>query len=273
MATAFSPSTSTMNPIQLSSARDEYDALRWPVIDPTTTTSRHAKHLATVIHWIRGQASFTGTDRFDYTAVNVDPYSISIKHEAVLYQYRETSAGWKGHPNIRKTYYLAQWSKTSKSHVVETEIHAAKARAAVRLFPDDPAGAVEYLLGVRAKPPAKPQPPIRGFKLVRVRLDATGEPHYFSYFDGTTEYVLGQTTHETAKAGHRGGLYCYLSQEFCEPANIAVGSYAHIERGEGLAILEVVGSGKKIRYDRAGKYAVSHLTPVRVVSLVRQPAE
>lgn len=268
MATALSAPT----PIHLSSSRDIYDALAWPEIDPTTT-SRHARHLATVIRWIRGQASFTGTDRFDYSAVNVDPYSISVKHEAVLYQYRQTSAGWKGHPNVRKTYYLAQWSKTAKAHVTETEINSAKARAAVRLFPDDPAGAVEYLLGVRAKPAPRPQPPIRGFKLVRVRRDALGEAHYFSYFDGTTEYVIGETAHETAQSEHRGGLYCYLSPELCDPENIAVASYARVEPGEGLVILEVVGTGKKIRYDRAGKYAVSNLTPVRVARVVSQPIE
>lgn len=264
MATALS------TPIHLSSSRDIYDALTWPEIDPTTT-SRHAKHLAVVVRWIRRQASFSGTSRDDYEAINVDAYSVSAKYEAVLYQYRATSAGWHGHPNVRKTYYLAQWSKTAKHHVIETEINAAKARSAVRLFPDDPAGAVEYLLGVRAKPPARPQPPIKGYKLVRVRLDELGKPHYFSYFDGETEYVIGETAHETAQSGHRGGLYCYLSPVLCEPGNIAVSSYVHAEPGEGLAVLEVSGSGKKIRYDRTGKYAVSNLTPVRVAHTITQP--
>jgi len=257
-------------PLAIAPTRDIYNALAWPTIDPATT-SRHAKHLSIVVTWIRRQSGISG-GRLDYEAINVDPYSISVKCEAVLYQYRATSAGWHGHPNVRKTYYLAQWSKTSKSHVAETEINAARARAAVRLFPNDPSGAVEYLFGVRPKPAPRPQPPIRGFKLVRVRLDAVGKPHYFSYFDGETEYVIGETAHDTAQSDHRGGLYCYLSPELCEPGNIATASWVATEPGEGLAVLEVVGTGKKIRYDRTGKYAVSNLTPVRVAFVVRQPA-
>ena len=260
--------TATQSPsLIISSTRDAYDALRWPVI-PTDTRSRHAKHLATVITWIRGQDEFspsTNRRRTDWGATNCDPYSISPKHEAVLYQFRR-SWGSKYGAQVRKSYYLATWSKSAKNHVTETEVSPAKARAAVRAFPDDPAGAVEYLLGVRPKPKPKPKPlaEIRGFKLVRVRhmpTDAGGFEYYVSYYDGMTTYVLGAATEETARKDHEGGLYMYLSQELCEPANIAT----RVDTTDRLAILEVVGEGKRIRYDRVGKYAVSRLTPLRVV--------
>lgn len=265
MTTATTPVPDIIN---VPAARDGYGALQWPTISPTTR-SRHGKHVRAVMDWIRTQDRFQSSGGDDWGAVNTDPYSISLRHEAILYQYRR-AWGSKYGTQVRKSYWLATWDRAAAKHVVEREIPAQTLHAAVRAFPEDPAGAVEFLLGVRGKPvlpkrPRRPMPDIEGYKLVRVRRDEDGAEHYYSYYDGETEYVLGETTTDPAKPGHMGGLYMYLSPEMCQPDRIKT----RVRRSEGvadtLAILEVIGSGKRVRYSRAGKYAVSCIMPVRVV--------
>ncbi len=253
------------NELEIRSQRDEFGSLDWPhiIIHPIAKmTSRHQKHIAQMIVGIRAQEDFEGaTNRRNdnWEAVNTSAYSISLKHEAILYQYRK-SWGSKYGTQVRKSYYLAVWAKAkdSEKHFTEREIPAATARAAVRLFPDDPAGPVEYLLGKREKPAPVPLEDLRGFKLVRER---SGE--FFSFYDGETPYEIGKSTQQNPHPNHGGGLYMYLSQEMCDPRNIA--TITEPEEGERLAILEVVGAGKRIRYPEAGKFAVRSLTPVRVV--------
>lgn len=248
--------------VRISTVRDEYDALAWPRV-PADTRSRHAKHLRVLLDFARSFESFDGGRyrKNDWAAANVDIYSVSLRHEAIIYQWRK-SWGSKYGTQVRKQYFVARWDKSADQHVIEEEIPAARARAAVRLFPDDPAGAVEYVLGLRKKPPARKQPALTGFKLVRVRTGHDGVEHFYSYFDGETEYRIGETATQTARGGHESGYYMYLSPELCEPGRIKTIAATQ----DDLAILRVEGFGKRVRYDQSGKYAVSHLTPIRIES-------
>lgn len=258
MATA--TTSAPANPIIIPSQRNAYQALTWPTIPPESR-SRHAKHLAELVKFARSFARFeSGRGPNNWEAGNVDPYSISLSHEAILYQYRH-SWGSKYGPQIRKQYFIVRWAKDAANHAIEEEIPAARARAAVRAFPDDPAGAVEYLLGLRPKLPAQ-SITLMGFKLVRVRYDhATGRPRFYSFYDGITEYEIGRITQDIAHPDHAGGLYMYLSAEMCDPARIAT-KVPPSAPADDLAVLRVVGTGRRIRYPESGKYAVSRLTPI-----------
>ena len=269
MATAVTKAKITSpSPVQIAPGRDDYGALQWPTID-LRTTNRHAKHLAHLIDFAHSFADFVGATNSrgtNWDAKNVDLYSVSARHEAILYQWRH-SWGTKWGTQIRKSYYLAVWSAQTRQNAREEEISAARARAALRAFPDDPAGPVEYLMGLRPKPASQkrgPLPELIGFKLVRVRPDEFGVEHFYSYFDGQTEYQLGVMSRETAYTSYadhsQAGLYLYLSPELCEPDNIAT----RVSSDDRLAILRVAGAGKRIRYDSIGKYAVSKLTPLKV---------
>ena len=262
MTTAtLSPASS---PIIIPDQRNMYQALAWPTIPPETR-SRHGKHVGELLKFVQSFESFAGGD--DWEAANVALYSVSLRHEVLLYQYRRSWPSKYG-IQVRKQYFLVRWVKDADNHAVEEEIPSARARAAVRAFPDDPAGAVEYLLGMREKPkpqPKGPLPALHGFKLVRYVTDATGTTRFYSFYDGKTEYEIGRTIKETAQADHQAGLYMYLSQEMCEPSEIA-SIVGDSDEFDGVAILRVVGEGKRLRYSAKNeKYAVSRLTPICVV--------
>lgn len=136
--------------------RDIYGALEWPDI-PADTHSRHSKHLRVLLDFARSFEEFTASSnrrRSNWDAHNVALYSYSLKYEAIVYQYRH-SWGSRFGTNVQKSYWLAKWDRDTKTHVVEREIPAPTVHAAVRAFPDDPAGAVEYLQGHRSKPTSR----------------------------------------------------------------------------------------------------------------------
>jgi len=84
---------------------------------------------------------------------------------------------------------------------------------------------------------------------------------YFSIFDGTTEYRLGETTTDRARQGHMGGIYCYDNEADARRAAVPSSSaLLHAPR----AILRVRAEGAYCRYP-GDKLAFSHVTPLEVV--------
>mmetsp|Transcript_1214 Transcript_1214/g.2995 ORF Transcript_1214/g.2995 Transcript_1214/m.2995 type:complete len:111 (-) Transcript_1214:197-529(-) len=83
---------------------------------------------------------------------------------------------------------------------------------------------------------------------------------YFSIYDASVEYVIGETVTCPAQPGHKGGLYVYLSATEAVKAKLPMKS-----GGSFLAprtILKVRAWGDKIEYPN-GKLAFSNIHPVR----------
>jgi len=100
------------------------------------------------------------------------------------------------------------------------------------------------------------------YKAVAVLPGDDGQEHYFSIFDGRTEYRLGEEKTERARQYHGGGLYCYVSPALAKRASVPNKSKL---REAPRAILRCRAEGRYCRY-RRGKLAFSRLTPLEVMA-------
>lgn len=112
------------------------------------------------------------------------------------------------------------------------------------------------------KPPTKPVT-LTTYKVVRL-IDG----RYFSLYDPTHEYVLGQRLKESAKPNHRGGFFSYptieMGTEYLVDCAASIPFHRDVVTHE-LALLEVEIGGKIINYGH--KLASTYLQPVRVLEV------
>lgn len=87
---------------------------------------------------------------------------------------------------------------------------------------------------------------------------------FYSIFDGTTEYVLGQEMKQPARQGHNGGYYVYRSVDEAEEVNVPSSSKL---KDAPRAILRIKAEGQYCVYSN-GKLAFSRITPLEIL----QPA-
>eukprot|EP00742_Colponemidia_sp_Colp-10_P009571 GILJ01010448.1.p1 GENE.GILJ01010448.1~~GILJ01010448.1.p1 ORF type:complete len:243 (+),score=24.36 GILJ01010448.1:71-730(+) len=89
---------------------------------------------------------------------------------------------------------------------------------------------------------------------------------FFSIYDGVTEFVLGETLHQPAQPGHKGGYYVYASPQEALYADIPY-------RRGGLfvaprVVLRVLAWGPFVIYD-SGKLSFSYVCPVEEIAVPR----
>jgi len=97
-----------------------------------------------------------------------------------------------------------------------------------------------------------------GYKVVAVE-----NGKYLSLFDGTTEYKVGERVVQTAKRGHKGGLYVFENFSDCMEGDVALPSNAALKYCPQRAILYVAFGGKIVKYKN--KIAASWVRPLRVI--------
>ena len=111
-------------------------------------------------------------------------------------------------------------------------------------------------------PPTKPAA-LTSFKVMRLI-----EGRYFSLYDPTQEYVLGQRLKQPAKPGHRGGFYSYptveAGTEYLDDCATSIPFHRDVATPQ-LALLEVEIGGKIINYGH--KLVSTYLLPVRVLEV------
>lgn len=79
-----------------------------------------------------------------------------------------------------------------------------------------------------------------------------------SAFDGSA-YVPGTWREETARAGHKGGFYCYREKELAVLTTRRGATFAKsVSEGKSLVLCKVECSGKQVGYS-GGKRAASRL--------------
>lgn len=94
---------------------------------------------------------------------------------------------------------------------------------------------------------------------------------YFSVFDGTTEYKVGELLSEPCRPRHEGGFYCYPKLEDLLDRQLGCLFPAHsILFGRPLAILRCKVAGRRIKYSN-NKCAFSQITPIAVVETKASP--
>ena len=112
------------------------------------------------------------------------------------------------------------------------------------------------------KPPTKPVT-LTTFKVVRVH-----DGRYFSLFDPTQEYVLGQRLKEPAKRRHGGGFYSYpteaMGTAYLADCVVSIPFHRDVATSH-LALLEVEIGGRIINYGH--KLASTYLRPLRVLEV------
>jgi len=117
-------------------------------------------------------------------------------------------------------------------------------------------------LKIERKPPTKPVTMI-SFKVVRLI-----EGRYFSLYDPTVEYVLGQRMKEPAKPKHGGGFYSYptlkMGTEYLTDCVESLPFRSDVITHE-LALLEVEIGGRIVNYGH--KFASTYLCPMRVLEV------
>jgi hypothetical protein len=84
---------------------------------------------------------------------------------------------------------------------------------------------------------------------------------FASVYDGSP-YIIGVPRYEKAMKNHNGGLYCYKTAAEAHDAPFPDSSTL---KNAKKCILAVQVRGKRIRYEN-GKYAVSEMTPMEVVT-------
>ena len=101
------------------------------------------------------------------------------------------------------------------------------------------------------------------YKVVRL----IGE-RYYSLYDPTQEYVIGQRVKQPAKPHHGGGFYSYptleMGTEYLTGCTESIPFHSDIPT-LALALLEVEIGGKIINYGH--KFASTYLCPVRVLEV------
>lgn len=117
-------------------------------------------------------------------------------------------------------------------------------------------------LQAERKPPAK-RVALTSYKVVRL-IDG----RYFSLYDPTQEYILGQRVKEPAKPKHGGGFYSYptldMGTEFLTDCVAALPFHREVETSH-LALLECEIGGRIIDYGH--KLCATYLCPVRVLEV------
>lgn len=117
-------------------------------------------------------------------------------------------------------------------------------------------------LQAERKPPTKPVT-LTTYKVVR-EIDG----RYFSLYDPTQEYVLGQRLKEPAKPKHGGGFYSYptleMGTEYLADCVVSIPFHREVATTH-LALLEVEIGGKIIDYGH--KLASTYLCPLRVLEV------
>lgn len=92
--------------------------------------------------------------------------------------------------------------------------------------------------------------------------------HYFSLYDPTQEYVLGQRLKQPAKPKHGGGFYSYPTveqgTEYLVDCMVSIPFHGEVAMPQ-LALLECKIGGKIINYGH--KLASTCLRPVRVLEV------
>jgi hypothetical protein len=118
-------------------------------------------------------------------------------------------------------------------------------------------------LQAERKPPTKPVT-LTSYKVVRVRDDG----RFFSLYDPTQEYALGQRLKEPAKPRHGGGFYSYptveAGAEYLTDCVVSVPFHRDVATPQ-LALLECQIGGKIINY--GWKLASTYLLPVQVLEV------
>lgn len=112
---------------------------------------------------------------------------------------------------------------------------------------------------------ASPAKPVitTAYKVVRV-IDG----NFYSLYDPTQEYILGERLKQAARPGHRGGYFSHLSLEQGQAylASCARAMPFHREVATPhLALLECEIGGKIINYGH--KMASTYLCPIRVIEV------
>lgn len=117
-------------------------------------------------------------------------------------------------------------------------------------------------LSSERKPPAK-MVEMTSYKVVRL-IDG----RYYSLYDPSVEYVIGQRMRQAAKPGHAGGYFSYPTQETGEEylAGCARSMPFHEDVATpALALVECEIGGRIINYGH--KMASTYLCPVRVLEV------
>ena len=106
-------------------------------------------------------------------------------------------------------------------------------------------------------PALPPRPP----SVLCYKLVARKGGRFFSIYDGTTEYRLGQLVEQPARPGHHGGYYVYRTAQQALDAKFPASS-ALKDAAKALLLVE---AGDPCFEYQGGKVACSAITPIEVV--------
>lgn len=108
--------------------------------------------------------------------------------------------------------------------------------------------------------PVREKTALIAYKIVQVR-----DGRFYSVFDASTEYILGQTLYQQATPGHRGGYFSYPDHEQILMKFHRGGLMPLPLEETEMVVLKVEIHGRIIRYD-GGKWCSSFITPCEVLS-------
>jgi hypothetical protein len=112
------------------------------------------------------------------------------------------------------------------------------------------------------------KPPAKMIEMISYKVVRLIDGRYFSLYDPTVEYILGERVKQPAKPGHKGGFFSYPTIEHGESylANCVRMLPFHSEvETPALALLECEIGGRIIHYGH--KMASTYLRPLRVLEI------